>query len=148
MRTSGEGNHPRLGTLPLVRVHHRNLTRRGAIKALVIGAASTASCAPGWSQVKPKPASNQRQSPRAGNKAPVWLTLPNTPDLPVPSRTDHLTVNGTRIFFAQFGSEGRPHVLLLHGGLANRTIGGFRSESLPGIFPLPLWIRGATAEVR
>ena len=119
-----------LGTLLVVRVHRRNFTRRGAIKALVIGAVSTASCAPACAEVEPKPASNQEQSRRSGNKTPVWLTLPSTPDLPVPSRADHLAVNGTRIFFAQFGSEGRPPVLLLHGGLANSNYWGFQVREL------------------
>ena len=113
-----------------MKAHHGYLTRREAVKALVSGAVSTASCAPGWSEVKPRSAPNQKQSPRTGNETAVWLTLPHTPDLPVRRRTDHLSVNGTRIFFAQFGSEGRPQVLLLHGGLANSNYWGFQVREL------------------
>jgi pimeloyl-ACP methyl ester carboxylesterase len=63
--------------------------------------------------------------------------------LPVPSRADHLTVNGTRIFFAQFGSEDRPPVLLLHGGLANSNYWGFQVRELAKNFSVTvMYTRG------
>ena len=122
-----------LGTLPVMRSHFRLLTRRGAIKALVIVGVSAVSYVPGRSEAKPKSTSNQNPSARTDNKTPVWLTLRTTPELPSPSRTDWLTVNGTRIFFAQFGGEG-PQVLLLHGGLANSNYWGLQVQELAKSF--------------
>jgi pimeloyl-ACP methyl ester carboxylesterase len=57
-----------------------------------------------------------------------WLTLPPTPALPPPTRSDLAAVNGTRIFFAQFGA-GKP-VLLLHGGLGNSNWWGHQVPAL------------------
>jgi pimeloyl-ACP methyl ester carboxylesterase len=104
------------------------LTRRRAIKALVVTALST-SIAPSQSEGKPKFTPDQRQPKSTDNAPRAWLTLPPTPDLPTPSQTDRITVNGTRIFFAQFGGAG-PQVLLLHGGLANSNYWGLQIEEL------------------
>jgi pimeloyl-ACP methyl ester carboxylesterase len=57
-----------------------------------------------------------------------WLTLPPTPALPTPTKSDVAAVNGTRIFFAQFGA-GEP-VLLLHGGLGNSDYFGHQIPAL------------------
>ena len=65
-------------------------------------------------------------------KDAAWLTLPPTPALPSTTRTDVITVNGTPIFFAQFG-EG-PEVLLLHGGLANSNYWGYQVQELAKMF--------------
>ena len=80
---------------------------------------------------KPKATSYQHQF-TWGNKKP-WQTLPPTPTLPSSNRTDWVPVNGTRIFFAQFGSESA-QVLLLHGGLANSNYWGFQIEELAKSF--------------
>jgi pimeloyl-ACP methyl ester carboxylesterase len=60
--------------------------------------------------------------------AAAWLTLPPTPSLPSVTRSGHAQVNGTSIFFAQFGKG--PAVLLLHGGLANSNYWGNQIEEL------------------
>src|SRR5713226_9980379 len=60
--------------------------------------------------------------------AAAWLTLPPTPNLPSVTRRGHAQVNGTSIFFAQFGKG--PAVLLLHGGLANSNYWGNQIEEL------------------
>ncbi len=57
-----------------------------------------------------------------------WLKLPPTPALPTPARSDVVAVNGTKIFFAQFGA-GQP-VLLLHGGLGNSNYWGHQIPEL------------------
>jgi pimeloyl-ACP methyl ester carboxylesterase len=57
-----------------------------------------------------------------------WLTLPPTPALPTPIRSDLVAINGTRIFFAQFGA-GEP-VLLLHGGLGSSSYFGHQIPAL------------------
>ena len=105
------------------------LTRRRAIKALLIGTVPAASFSGRWSEAKPKAAPNKRHSGATEKNVPLWLTLPATPDLPSASRTDWLTLNGARIFFAQFGGEGS-HVLLLHGGLANSNYWGLQVREL------------------
>ena len=57
-----------------------------------------------------------------------WLTLPPTPALPPPDRSGIAEVNGTRLFYAQFG-QGEP-VLLLHGGMGNSNYWGYQIEAL------------------
>ena len=57
-----------------------------------------------------------------------WLTLPHTPALPTPTRSDVAAINGTKIFFAQFGA-GEP-VLLLHGGMGNSSYWGHQIPPL------------------
>jgi pimeloyl-ACP methyl ester carboxylesterase len=83
------------------------LTRREACKVLaLIGASSVARDA-------------HAQAPR---QVPASRTLPPTPALPVPARSGMAAVNGTSVYYAEFG-EGPP-VLLLHGGLANSNYWG------------------------
>src|SRR5262249_25851977 len=48
----------------------------------------------------------------------VWFTLPPTPKLPTPRRSETASVNGTKIYFAQFAEPGPP-ALMLHGALGN-----------------------------
>jgi pimeloyl-ACP methyl ester carboxylesterase len=57
-----------------------------------------------------------------------WLKLPPTPALPTPARSDIAAVNGTKIFFAQFGA-GEP-VLLLHGGMGSSNYFGHQIPTL------------------
>jgi pimeloyl-ACP methyl ester carboxylesterase len=106
-------------------------TRREVTKALVIAAVAT-SLKPGRSESRPKSTSNQEQ-PNWTNNPPLWQTLPPTPVLPSSTRTDWLTINGTPIFFAQFGAVG-PQVLFLHGGLANSNYWGLQIEELAKSF--------------
>jgi len=65
----------------------------------------------------------------AKNKTPAWLTLPPTPQLPPPRRSETVSVNGTKIYFAQFGQAGPP-VLMLHGGLGNSNYWGHQVGEL------------------
>ena len=99
------------------------LTRRQAVEGLTACGMSTISCLTDGSRAEPtSPAKAD-----AGN-AP-WLRLPPTPTLPTaPRNSGHVTINGARIFFAQFG-EGPP-VLLLHGGLANSHYWGHQLDVL------------------
>jgi pimeloyl-ACP methyl ester carboxylesterase len=63
---------------------------------------------------------------------PPWLTLPPTPEMPTPAKSGLAPVNGTQLFYAQFGPAapvGAP-VLLLHGGLGNSNYWGHQIESL------------------
>jgi pimeloyl-ACP methyl ester carboxylesterase len=57
-----------------------------------------------------------------------WLTLPPTPALPTPTQSDVVAVNGTRLFFAQFGA-GEP-VVLLHGGMGSSNHWGHQIPEL------------------
>jgi pimeloyl-ACP methyl ester carboxylesterase len=69
--------------------------------------------------------------PNAVTAAPAdvpWLTLPPTPTLPTPTRSDAVAVNGTKIFFAQFGA-GEP-VVLLHGGMGSSNYFGHQIPEL------------------
>jgi pimeloyl-ACP methyl ester carboxylesterase len=69
--------------------------------------------------------------PIAAGAAPAdapWLTLPPTPALPTPARSGVAAINGTMIFYAQFG-RGEP-VLLLHGGLGNSNYWGYQIPTL------------------
>jgi pimeloyl-ACP methyl ester carboxylesterase len=54
--------------------------------------------------------------------APPWLNLPPTTTLPTPEHSGTATVNGIKIWYAEFG-HGEP-VILLHGGLANANYWG------------------------
>lgn len=57
-----------------------------------------------------------------------WLTLPPTPTLPETARSGYLTLNGISVWHAQFGKG--PHVLLLHGGLADSNYWGHQVRAL------------------
>lgn len=58
--------------------------------------------------------------------------LPLTPTLPNPARNGMVAVNGTSLFFAEFGA-GQP-VLFLHGGLANSNYWGHQVAALADRF--------------
>src|ERR1700675_2881744 len=85
------------------------VTRRQSFVSLLLGASLVSSAAESR-------ASEARRISEATNSA-SWLTLPPTPNLPTVARQGLARINGTEIFFAQFG-KGAP-VLMLHGGLAN-----------------------------
>jgi pimeloyl-ACP methyl ester carboxylesterase len=99
------------------------LTRRGAMQALLgvaWGAAGGLSDdARAKSRVTPPP---------TGTKPAPWLTLPPTPALPPPGKSGIAEVNGTRLFYAQFG-QGTP-VLMLHGGMGSSNYWGYQIEAL------------------
>jgi pimeloyl-ACP methyl ester carboxylesterase len=92
-----------------------SFTRRQSMLGLLWGASifsSTTECA----------ANPAKRMPNAVRQLATWLTLPPTPVLPDASRHGLARINGTAIFFAQFG-KGR-QLLLLHGGLANSNYWG------------------------
>jgi pimeloyl-ACP methyl ester carboxylesterase len=104
------------------------VTRRQASKSLMIFGASFLSGA-GHSQVLPtSPGQKNKSAANVGTKNAPWLTLPSTPPLPKAAQSGLVMVNGTSIFFAQFG-EGPP-VLLLHGGPANSNYWGHQIDEL------------------
>jgi pimeloyl-ACP methyl ester carboxylesterase len=102
-------------TSPISRVlarSRRSWTRRRALQVLVLlGTAGLT-----------KPA-------LAKSTASAWLTLPPTPKLPAPRRSETASVNGAKIYFAQFGETGPP-VLMLHGGLGNSNYWGHQVTEL------------------
>jgi pimeloyl-ACP methyl ester carboxylesterase len=91
-------------------------TRRRALQVLVL--AGTA---------------GRTKSAFAKSTAPAWLTLPPTPKLPALRRSETASVNGTKIYFAQFGEAGPP-VLMLHGGLGNLNYWGHQVAKLANQF--------------
>lgn len=60
--------------------------------------------------------------------APLWMTLPPTPQLPRSDQSGYAAVNGIKIWYASFG-HGAP-VILLHGGLANSNYWGKQVAAL------------------
>ncbi|MBV9628601.1 MAG: alpha/beta fold hydrolase, partial [Xanthobacteraceae bacterium] len=95
-------------------------TRRRALQILVL--AATAGLAnPSWATSTPS----------------KWLTLPPTPKLPPLRRSETVSVNGARIYFAQCGEAGPP-VLMLHGGLGNSNYWGHQVAELAKQFAVTL----------
>jgi pimeloyl-ACP methyl ester carboxylesterase len=105
-------------------------SRRLAVTAMLLSAMSALISHARAQDAVPRP----RLAPRRKSSASVeaatapWLTLPPTPPLPETTRSGHVTLNGTSIFYAQFG-EGPP-VLLLHGGLASSNYWGHQIGEL------------------
>ena len=62
--------------------------------------------------------------------AEPWAVLPPTPHLPKAAKSGWVSVNGVRLWYAEFG-HGQP-VLLLHGGLANSDYWGNQVRALMG----------------
>ncbi len=58
----------------------------------------------------------------------LWETLPPTPTLPRATSSGVATINGVRIWHAEFGQG--PPVILLHGGLANSAYRGLQVRVL------------------
>ncbi|HUJ36417.1 MAG TPA: alpha/beta hydrolase [Hyphomicrobium sp.] len=92
------------------------ITRRRALQAL----ASVALCGRAGTLHGEPAGKTREQTP--------WLTLPPTPELPQTDRSGIAEVNGTRLFYAQFG-EGEP-VLLLHGGMGSSNYWAYQIGSL------------------
>jgi pimeloyl-ACP methyl ester carboxylesterase len=64
-----------------------------------------------------QPAISLNGAAKPSSNPEPWLTLPDTPELPSGGNHAVVDLNGTPIFFSQFGKG--PNVLMLHGGLAN-----------------------------
>jgi pimeloyl-ACP methyl ester carboxylesterase len=76
----------------------------------------------------PRPNKSRSEAKKQAHAAKPWLQLPPTPRLPPASRSDTVAVNGTRIWFAQFGAG--PPVLFLHGGLGSSNYWGHQVQAL------------------
>jgi pimeloyl-ACP methyl ester carboxylesterase len=116
-----------IDTVSTMRLPHSQPTRRQAYQSLV---AAGASCFLGGAraqEIKRTPEPSKKNPPADAANA-TWLTLPPTPTLPSSARSGLVSINDTKIFFAQFG-EGPP-VLLLHGGLANSNYWGYQIGDL------------------
>ncbi|MGA9599624.1 MAG: alpha/beta hydrolase [Methylocystis sp.] len=113
----------------------QKITRRGAVGALaILGALFPQLRALGEAEMaNPPHQAKARESSPKGDGGALWLTLPPTLKLPTATRAGHAIVNGTEIFFGQFGREGVP-LLLLHGGLANSNYWGHQIERIAGDF--------------
>jgi pimeloyl-ACP methyl ester carboxylesterase len=111
----------------------RRTTRRRFLKFIAWFGVTSASNLPLAVIGQNSPATRQSPPPAATGQslpppAAAWLTLPPTPKLPPATRDGIVSVNGTSIFYAQFGSG--PDVLLLHGGLANSNYWGHQIKQL------------------
>jgi pimeloyl-ACP methyl ester carboxylesterase len=106
------------------------ITRRRAAAAVLLFGLSSVTPRSRAEDAAPRPQSAPKAKPgsRPEGTGAAWLSLPPTPTLPATTRSGHVTVNGTSIFYAQFG-EGPP-VLLLHGGLANSNYWGHQVGEL------------------
>jgi pimeloyl-ACP methyl ester carboxylesterase len=62
--------------------------------------------------------------------APLWQSLPPTPDLPPHGNSQIVTVNGVRLWYERWGQGSDSPVLLLHGGLANSNYFGLLIPAL------------------
>jgi pimeloyl-ACP methyl ester carboxylesterase len=78
--------------------------------------------------VHARPETKRPDTSQPVEAAKDWLMLPATPSLPSPKRSEVVTVNGTPVFFAQFGDG--PAVLFLHGGLGNSNYWGHQVHAL------------------
>ena len=108
------------------------LTRRRALAAFVVsGSFCLGRRASAQSDQSQRAPSSLKQNPKAVDvaRAPSWLSLPPTPKIPSPTRSELTPVNGTSIYFAQFGDTGPP-LLLLHGGLGNSNYWGHQITEL------------------
>ena len=110
--------------MPSMDTSRHRLTRRQVIERLLAPGILSLAVLSGAGGQAPRRATIARTDATP----PAWLTLPPTPALPAARRSGLAAVNGTKIFFAQFG-EGPP-VLLLHGGLGNSNHWGYQVAEL------------------
>jgi pimeloyl-ACP methyl ester carboxylesterase len=59
-----------------------------------------------------------------------WLSVPATPELPVAARSGHVERKDARIWYASFGDNEKPSVLLLHGGGGSSDYWGYLVRDL------------------
>src|SRR5215831_9779819 len=104
----------------------RQWTRREAGQALAAVAGAWLPIAARAQTADPPP--RAKPASRGGPADAPWLKLPPTPPWPTPAKSDVAAVNGTKIFFAQFGA-GEP-VLLLHGGMGSSNPWGYQIPEL------------------
>lgn len=109
-------------------VCRRQLTRRQVGQALAGVVGACLPIAANAETADPPPLPRAKPTAPGGPADTPWLKLPPTPALPTPTKSEVATINGTRIFFAQFG-EGEP-VLLLHGGMGNSNYWGHQLPEL------------------
>lgn len=60
---------------------------------------------------------NAGAAPRAAK--PRWESLPLPPAMPAPASSGHVAVDSAQIYYAIYGKDAAPPVILLHGGLGN-----------------------------
>lgn len=101
-----------------------SVSRRKLLRAL-LGTTAT-----GLAQ--PAIALNAFANAKQPSNSEPWLTLPDTPELPPGGNHAVADLNGTPIFFSQFGKG--PNVLMLHGGLANSNYWGHQVRELAQSF--------------
>jgi len=106
-----------------------SLTRRSFAAGLA-GASAYCLAEPVHAQFLQKFLASQNKQASPEKLAPkrLWQTLPPTPSLPETNRKWLSDLNGTSIFFAEYGQG--PPILLLHGGLANSAYWGSQIEVL------------------
>jgi pimeloyl-ACP methyl ester carboxylesterase len=63
---------------------------------------------------------------------PRWQTLPEPPAMPEPDEQGYASVNGIRMYYADFNSGADDPVILLHGGMANA---GNWANQIPALAP-------------
>jgi len=108
--------------------HQQRISRREAVGSLAAAGAAGIINVEAKAQAANPPAGPQ-EKPSRPNKG-AWLTLPPTPELPATNRRGLAPLNGTSVFYAQFGEGPPPPVLLLHGGLANAKYWGHQIQEL------------------
>src|SRR5689334_8651944 len=113
--------------MPMTKVSVYRLTRRQTLATLAAGVGLPPGAADAQTRdPNPQPTYGPEKRRGAGNAK--WLTLPPTPTLPATTQSGLVSINGTSIFYAQFGDG--PPILLLHGGLANSNYWGRQVEQL------------------
>jgi pimeloyl-ACP methyl ester carboxylesterase len=91
-----------------------------ALGVLCAAQGASAETAPPRGEPKRGPAADAGRAP--------WMSLPPTPALPAARRSELVAINGTSIYFAQFGDGA--DVVLLHGGTANANYWGHQVAAL------------------
>lgn len=61
---------------------------------------------------------------------PLWQTLPQVPPMPLADKSGFASVNGIRLYYAIFNSNGGWPVILLHGSLGSSDDWGFEAPLL------------------
>ncbi len=81
--------------------------------------------------------------PVAADAQERWLAVPATPTLPASAQTGHVERKDARIWYATYGMNDKPAVLLLHGGGGNSDYWGHLVRDLmPGHLVIVFDCRG------